>query len=163
MSVEIIYPSEKYFRSFHEALGAVASEQIYLEMIAAPPFERVAKVQADQLAANGSVFYAVDGEKVVGWAEIFPEPSPRQAHRGGLGMACLPEYRGQGIGSKLLDAVLDHAKASGIEKVELQVYTSNQSAIKLYEKFKFETEGFIQRFRKLDDQYFDCLLMGKFL
>ncbi len=140
MSIKIIYPSESYFKSFHEALAAVANERIYIEMIEPPPLEKVAQFQSDLISKNGPVYYAVDGEKVVGWCDVFPEGNPRQAHRGGLGMGCLPDYRGQGIGSQLLDAVLKHAK-----------------------KFGFEQEGLIKKYRKLDGQYFDCLAMGKFL
>ena len=78
-------------------------------------------------------------------------------------MGLLPEYRGQGLGSKLLASVLEHAKKFGLEKVELHVYTSNISAIALYKKFGFEEEGLIKKYRKLDGKYFDSLAMGKFL
>jgi putative acetyltransferase len=60
-------------------------------------------------------------------------------------------------------AALEHSKKFGLEKVELQVYTSNLPAIALYKKQGFEQEGIIKNFRKLDGQYFDCLAMGKFL
>ncbi|MBP9112755.1 MAG: GNAT family N-acetyltransferase [Polyangiaceae bacterium] len=160
---QIIYPSEKYFKSFHETLDAVARERIYIEMIEAPSLERVISFQADLLQENGPVYYAIDGDRVVGWCDVFPIENPRQNHRGFLGMGLLPEYRGKGIGSKLLSSVLDHAKRFGLEKVELNVYTSNTGAIALYEKFGLEREGLIKKYRKLDGQYFDCWVMGKFL
>ncbi|MBP9708242.1 MAG: GNAT family N-acetyltransferase [Oligoflexales bacterium] len=74
-----------------------------------------------------------------------------------------PDFRGLGLGSKLLASVLDHAKKFGLEKVELHVYTSNLPAVALYKKFGFEQEGLIKKYRKLDGEYFDCLAMGKFL
>lgn len=163
MSIQIIYGNEKYFRSFHEALTAVAKERIYIEMIEPPPLEKVAGFQGDLIAKNGATYYALDGERVVGWCDVFPEENPRLSHRGGLGMGLLPEFRGKGLGSKLLEAVLAHAKKSGLEKVELNVYTSNAGAVALYKKFGFEQEGLIRRYRKLDGQYYDCLAMGKFL
>lgn len=163
MSVQIIYPTEKYFASFHQALSKVASERIYIEMIEAPPLEKVSAVQAELIGKNGPVYYAVDGDRVVGWCDVFPYSNPRLSHRGGLGMGLIPEYRGQGLGSKLLLAVVDHSKRFGLEKIELNVYTSNTSAIALYKKFGFEDEGLIRKYRKLDGQYFDCLSMGKFL
>lgn len=163
MSVEIVYPSEKYFPSFHEALSFVAKERIYIEMIEAPPLEKVSSFQRDLISKNGAVYYAIHNDRVVGWCDVFPEDNPRQSHRGGLGMGLLPDYRGKGIGSMLLKAVLDHAKKSGLEKVQLHVYTSNTPAVALYKKFGFEQEGLIKKYRKLDGQYFDCLVMGKFL
>lgn len=78
-------------------------------------------------------------------------------------MGLLPEYRGKGIGSKLLEKVLDRGREFGLEKIELHVYTSNQAAIALYKKFGFEEEGLIKKYRKLDGKYFDCLAMAKFL
>lgn len=163
MSIEIVYPSEKYFASFHETLSSVARERVYIEMIEAPPLEKVSGFQRDLIAKNGPVFYAIRNERVVGWCDVFPEGNPRQSHRGSLGMGLLPEVRGQGVGSRLLTAVLDRAKTFGLEKVELHVYTSNEPAIALYKKFGFEQEGLIRKYRKLDGVYFDCLAMGKFL
>lgn len=163
MSTQIIYPTEKYFKSFHEALSIVAKEKVYIEMIEAPPLERVSSFQNGLIAKDGPVYYAINNDRVVGWCDVFPEENPRQNHRGGLGMGLLPEFRGQGLGTKLLSSVLDHAKKFGLEKVELNVYTSNAPAVALYKKFGFEQEGLIKKYRKLDGQYFDCLAMGKFL
>ncbi len=161
--IKVIYANEKYFPSFHEALSVVAKERIYIEMIEAPPLEKVASFQRELISKNGPVYYALSGDKVVGWCDVFPEENPRQNHRGGLGMGILPEFRGQGIGSQLLQKVIEHAKNFGLEKIELNVYSSNVSAIGLYKKFGFDQEGLIKKYRKLDGQYFDCLAMGKFL
>lgn len=163
MEVKIVYPSEQYFKGFHEALSSVAKERIHIEMIEAPPFEKVAKFQRELIEKNGPAYYAIQGEQVVGWCDVFPYDNPRQSHRGALGMGLLPEYRGKGIGSALVNEVLNHSKRFGLEKVELHVYTSNESAIALYKKFQFEPEGLIKKYRKLDGEYFDCLVMGKFL
>lgn len=78
-------------------------------------------------------------------------------------MGLLSAYRGQGLGSSLLEKTLEKAKEFGLEKVELSVYTSNVNAIALYRKFGFTEEGLIKHYRKLDGQYFDCLSMAKFL
>ncbi|MCB0368061.1 MAG: hypothetical protein KDD45_01150 [Bdellovibrionales bacterium] len=43
------------------------------------------------------------------------------------------------------------------------IYTENFPAINLYKKFDFEEVGIIRKYRKLDGQYFDCLVMAKFL
>ena len=129
MSTEIVYPSERYFKSFHDALSTVAKERIYIEMIEAPSLEKVSSFQSSLISKNGPVYYAINNDRVVGWCDVFPDENPRQNHRGGLGMGLLPEFRGQGLGSKLLSAVLDHAKKFGLEKVELNVYTSNTPAV----------------------------------
>jgi ribosomal protein S18 acetylase RimI-like enzyme len=158
--IEVIYADEKYFKSFYDALATVAKERIYIEMLEPPRFEDVAAFQKGLIQKNGPIFYAVENEKVVGWADIFPEDNPRLAHRGSLGMGILPGYRNQGLGQKLLAKALERAKVFGLEKVELNVYTSNVNAVKLYRKMGFKEEGLIKKYRKLDSRYFDCLVMA---
>lgn len=159
--IKVVYANEKYFKSFHEALGAVAEERVYLEMLKPPPLEDVAEFQRGLIMKNGPCYYALDGENVIGWADIFPEDNPRQNHRGSLGMGILKEYRGRGLGAQLLQAAIDHAKVFGLEKVELHVYTTNTAAVALYKKMGFVEEGLIKKYRKLDGRYFDSLVMAK--
>ncbi len=125
--------------------------------------KKVSAFQNNLIEKNGPVYYAIKNDRVVGWCDIFPEENPRQNHRGNLGMGLIKEFRGQGLGTKLLSSVLDHAKKFGMEKVELNVYSSNTHAIALYKKLNFEQEGLIKNYRKLDGEYYDCLVMGKFL
>lgn len=161
--VEVVYARVDLIPSFYECLKLVASERIYIEMIVPPPFEKVAGFQSDLIKKLGPVYYAISNKKVIGWCDVFPLKNPRQNHRGGLGMGLLPDFRGKGIGSTLLTKTLDKAKSFGLEKVELNVYTTNTHAIALYKKQGFIEEGFIKNYRKLDGMYFDCLCMGKFL
>jgi|UPI0004B9695E GNAT superfamily N-acetyltransferase len=53
-----------------------------------------------------------------------------------LGMAIQPEYRGQGIGSKLLRTMLEELKNNGVGAVSLSVDHRNP-AIRLYSRFGF--------------------------
>ena len=133
--VEIIYGDKKYIESFHETLNFVANERIYIEMIEALPVEKVKEFQERLIGRGGPVFYAMNGGQVIGWCDVFPYGNPRQNHRGGLGMGILPKYRGKGIGSQLLEKVIEKAKEFGLEKIELHVYTTNKPAITLYRKF----------------------------
>ncbi len=161
--IEVIYAEEEYFRSFHQALNRVAKERIYLEMIEAPSLDKVEAFQAGLIRNNSPTYYAIENEKVVGWCDIVRSENPRMNHRGNMGMGIIPEFRGQGVGTKLLSEALDHAKKIGLEKVELQVNVANAPAIALYKKLGFEVEGTIKKYRKLDGIYFDCMFMGKFL
>jgi ribosomal protein S18 acetylase RimI-like enzyme len=161
--VKVQYGSIDLIPSFYEALCSVAAERLYLEMIEPPPLEAVTGFQTNLMEAGGALYYAAENNRVVGWCDIFPFDNPRHSHRGGVGMGMLPEYRGQGLGRKLLEACLKKAKESGLEKAELKVYSNNLSGIALYKKCGFETEGLIKRYRKLDGQYFDAIQMGKFL
>jgi Acetyltransferases len=54
------------------------------------------------------------------------------------GIAVDSAVRGQGIGSQLLDAIMDYAQAQGFESVRLDVIDSNPRARKLY-----QAKGFV--------------------
>lgn len=164
MSVEIIYADPDYIPSFYQALSSVASERIYIEMIEPPTYENVKKYQVGLIEKNCPVFYALnEKDQVVGWCDIGVSENPRLKHRGHLGMGLVAEYRGQGVGSRLMTQALEHSKTIGLEKVELQVYTSNEAAIALYKKMGFQEEGLIRNYRQLDGRVFDVLVMAVFL
>lgn len=56
-------------------------------------------------------------------------------------IAILPEYRGKGLGEKLLWAVMQLARQSGALTMTLEVRLSNEPARFLYEKLGFEPGG----------------------
>lgn len=52
-------------------------------------------------------------------------------------VAVLSEYRNKGIGASLVEAILTLAKEEKITKIMLEVRSSNEPAIHLYEKYGF--------------------------
>jgi ribosomal protein S18 acetylase RimI-like enzyme len=75
-------------------------------------------------------------------------------------MGLLPEYRRRGLGRLLVTKAILSAHEAGIERVELEVFASNEVAIRLYRALGFVTEGIKRRARKLDGQYEDNVLMA---
>lgn len=62
--------------------------------------------------------------------------------QGELGnVAVAPEFRGQGIGARLIDEVLDHAAERGVREIFLEVRRSNSGAQNLYRTFGFYEVG----------------------
>lgn len=55
-------------------------------------------------------------------------------------VAVYPEFRGQGIGTKLLEAVEDEARSIGKKRIVLKADTHNQRAINLYERLGYRIE-----------------------
>ena len=86
---------------------------------------------------------------------------PRVRHTGEFGMSVLKEYWGLGIGSLMLDVLIDWARKSGIvKKINLRVRSDNQRAVHLYERKGFVHEGTISREIVLDGTYFNRHWMG---
>ena len=104
---------------------------------------------------------ALYGDTIVGTLGFKGNSLTRYQHTGEFGMGVLKEYWGFGIGSKLLEGLLDWAMASGIHKINLKVVASNTRAMSLYEKFGFELEGRLKDSVKIENEYCDLIIMGK--
>ena len=109
-----------------------------------------------------SQYVVLEGEKVVGWADIIPMSHPTMKHVGGLGMGVVANYRNQGIGGKLLTSVMQHAWDSGLKRLELEVFADNQAAIHLYEKHGYVQEGVKRYARLIDGTYQDIVVMAQY-
>ena len=73
------------------------------------------------------------------------------------------EYRRRGVGRALLEVAVEWARASGMSKLELHVFPYNEAAIKLYEAFGFEREGYRRRHYRRGQEYVDAILMAYFV
>lgn len=89
----------------------------------------------------------------------------RTRHVADTGISILPEYRGLGLGTSIMQAMIDWAAAHPvIEKLALEVWAGNQPAIRLYEKMGFCQEGRKLRYAKFaDNTCDDCLCMYRFV
>ena len=80
------------------------------------------------------------------------KPFLKHSHHAYLGfMYVVPEYRGQGINKRIVDALKDWAASQNITEFSLEVYYDNASAIKAYEKIGFSRYILEMRFN-LDDE-----------
>lgn len=149
--------------SFHSCLDTVARERQYLAQIEALPLEKIESFVGESVANDAVQFVALDGVRVVGWADIFPEWPYAISHCGSLGMGVLPDYRHQGLGEALLRACIAKAKVKGITRIELAARADNVPAIRLYEKLGFVREAVKRNGMRFDGVYFDTLQMSLLL
>jgi len=102
---------------------------------------------------------AVRDSRVVGWCEVRRvSPGTEMDHRGILGICVRKEFRGMGLGRKLMEAALEKSKGK-FEVVELDVFSVNKRAIKLYEEFGFKKFGLRRAAVKRKERYYDILIM----
>lgn len=81
-----------------------------------------------------------------------------------LGMLVVKGHRGLGIGTKLMARALEWAKAQKeVEKIILGVFSNNQRALHLYEKFGFKVEGVKKRQYYVAGKHEDEIEMALFL
>lgn len=102
----------------------------------------------------------VDGQ-VVGNSGLRRDEHNR-SHVGHIGMMVHTDYQGMGIGSAVMEAVMDLAENwLGLSRMQLEAYTDNERAIRLYQKYGFETEGVCRAFSYRDGQYVNAIVMGR--
>jgi ribosomal protein S18 acetylase RimI-like enzyme len=163
MSLEIRRARESDAEFIRDAVKAIAAEKWFLATLEGWSLEDTRaflKHIADGDLPQATAF--ADG-RAVGFCDILPSAVVGFTHVGRLGMGVRSEWRRQGIGRRLLDACLILARKTGIEKVELEVYSDNVGAVSLYESFGFSREGIRVRGRKFDNRYQDIVLMALWL
>ena len=146
---------------YREALGIVARERLYLRLTDAPSRESSLAFVSANIAKGNPHLVALAEGNVVGWCDIYPSAFEGFRHKGTLGMGIIQEYRGQGIGQRLMKAALAAGRRYGFKRVELDVFASNKPAIKLYKKLGFATEGRKRNARKIDGRYDDIFVMAR--
>lgn len=89
---------------------------------------------------RGAGFLAMDGETPCGIVGSFLDQNdPMRAHL--ISMWTAPEYRQQGIGRQLVQAVAQWAYSRNVRTLLLMVTGNNESAIRFYERLGFSATG----------------------
>lgn len=141
-----------------DAFEVVAGEEIHVGMEL--PIDRKdlrARFLGTFLQRDDAVLFVVQAEnRIVGSLS-----SQVQNGVADLGMLLLPEFRGRGIGSRLVERCIEWCRVQGCHKITLGVWPHNKAAIRLYEKFGFEQEGYRRRhWKRKNGEIWDLVLMG---
>jgi RimJ/RimL family protein N-acetyltransferase len=147
-----------------EALNSVIRERVYLLQL-----YEIRDLVAEQRwflqAQEDGMSYLiarVDG-KVVGGASLTPLTGKR-THIAEFGIFIVKVYRNQGLGTILTETLIEVARKSGFEIVQLSTFSSNKRALHVYRKCGFKKAGKLTRDIKFSDgTYTDTITMELFL
>lgn len=111
---------------------------------------------------RGLFVVAERGGELVGHAFLEPLPLAVTAHVVRLTIAVHEGHQRQGIGKALMNELLCWARSDArVEKVELQVRSSNEAAVALYRSLGFVEEGRkTKRLKIAPNQYIDDIYMA---
>jgi ribosomal protein S18 acetylase RimI-like enzyme len=111
------------------------------------------------------ILVARDYGKVFGMVAGYQEDNLKMRHMAYVwGVYVRHAQRRQGIGRKLMEALISEFSSNKeIEKIDLNVNTSQLPAVRLYEKLGFAIAGTLHKELKVDGKYFDEHVMEKFL
>ncbi|MBM7689556.1 GNAT family N-acetyltransferase [Enterococcus ureilyticus] len=113
-------------------------------------------------SVNNVLMLALADGKVIGTASVKASSKKRMEHIGEIGISILKDYWGFGLGSLMMEELIEWAKESKvIRRLELTVQHRNQRAVHVYEKIGFQTEAIMARGAKTDEgELLDVHLMS---
>lgn len=139
---------------FPDSFGSVYEEQVQKEKLS---FEKNIEDQTEGRFILG----AFRNKKLIGICGTYQHANPKTRHRTFIvQMYVKPEFSKQKIGLNLLNAMIEEAfKNPVIEQLELEVFTDNIPANKIYEQANFKEVGILKNYSKSGNQYRDIRLM----
>ncbi|OBU07384.1 GNAT family N-acetyltransferase [Morganella psychrotolerans] len=145
-----LYEMHKDFNSYANTLQMPYSSRKFWEQ------------RLSQNEALSTRLVAVVEGVVVGLLGINQNSNPRRRHVVSFGITVDKSYRGQGIGSTLMQAMIDYCDNwLDIRRIELEVFANNPDGMALYEKFGFQREGIARDYAFRDGRYVDAIIMSR--
>jgi len=139
----------------------VAAERTYIEA------ESVADVvdHEETLLRRDAVqsrmfFVATVEEAVVGWVHLDTPTVEKLEHTARLTLGVLEEYRGRGIGERLLERGLAWADERDLERIYQSAPATNDRVIDFLEAHGWEVEAVREGHYRIGDEYVDEVMMA---
>lgn len=139
---------------------------IYLEGIATDEatFETEAPSWEEWDAAHLSFarLLARAGDNVSGWAALSPV-SRRKAYAGvaEVSVYVAAQSRGQGVGTGLLERLIEESEQNGIWTLQASVFPENAATLALHKRCGFREIGRRERISKLNGRWRDTILLER--
>ncbi len=100
--------------------------------------------------------------QIKGWAALSPVSS-RRVYAGVVEVSVYvcKEFRGEGIGRALLEALVKASEHEGIWTLQASIFPENQASIRLHLRCGFREVGRRERIAKLNGQWRDTILLER--
>ena len=112
-----------------------------------------------------TALFAVVNDRLVGMISVVRRNRLKTGHTADIfGMYVSREYRQMGIGDALLMSAISVASENkDVTKIVLSVNPKQEAALSLYRKHGFQVAGELKKELQIDGNYYDELVMEKFL
>lgn len=111
------------------------------------------------------VFVAEIGDAIAGTYFLAPNQRGGGSHVANCGYVTASEFTGHGVARAMCAHSLEHARAKGFRAMQFNfVVSTNERAVRLWQRFGFETLARVpQAFRHPVQGFVDALVMHRFL
>jgi RimJ/RimL family protein N-acetyltransferase len=146
--------------AYTAALVAEGTGTITLR-VAPTPEQEVEFITKHAAAERAFILVAMDGDRVIALLDLQAGEREHNRHCGRFGMSVAKDWRGKGIGRRILNEMIAKTKQwPGFCRIELEVFPHNTAAIRLYETAGFELEARKTKAVKMEGKPEDLLLMA---
>lgn len=109
---------------------------------------------------NQRFFVGTVDDEVVAWCGVEQPSLEKLAHNAELTLGVLEEYRGSGIGSRLMARALSWAEERGFHKVYNSVPATNRKGIEFLEDHGWNTEAIRRDHYRIEGEFVDEVMMA---
>ena len=123
--------------------------------------EELIKEEIINKGKNQYWYVAEENGKVIGLGILMNHGNLRKKHVGVITLMVNSDYQNKGIGSLLMDKLINLSESLNIIRLELCVFRDNYKAINLYKKFGFKEEGIKIKSALKNGEYADEIMMAR--
>ncbi|EJT6153240.1 GNAT family N-acetyltransferase [Clostridium perfringens] len=123
--------------------------------------EELIKEKIINRGKNQYWYVAEENGKVIGLGILMNHGNLRKKHVGVITLMVNSDYQNKGIGSILMDKLINLSESLNIIRLELCVFRDNYKAINLYKKFGFKEEGIKVKSALKNGEYADEIMMAR--
>ncbi|TXC92997.1 N-acetyltransferase [Metabacillus litoralis] len=107
-------------------------------------------------------FVAQEDHVILGWAALSPVSS-RSVYSGvaEVSLYVSQRWKGKGIGSLLLQSLIEQSEGSGFWMLQSSIFKENYSSLYIHKKYGFREVGKREKIAKLDDKWRDVILLER--
>ena len=163
----IRYPTKDDAQIFCDYINILSKEKTFVrfqgEEVSLEDETKYLNTQLDRISKKQTVELIVFcNNKLIGISSIDMKDKT-ESHEGVFGISITKEYRGEGIGKKFMQLVLEEAEKNmpQLRIVTLGVFSNNPLAKSMYEKFGFKEHGRLPKGSLHKGEYVDHIYMYK--
>ncbi|EOU2019665.1 GNAT family N-acetyltransferase [Clostridium perfringens] len=123
--------------------------------------EELIKEKIINRGKNQYWYVAEENGKVIGLGILMNHGNLRKKHVGVITLMVNSDNQNKGVGSLLMDKLINLSESFNIIRLELCVFRDNYKAINLYKKFGFKEEGIKIKSALKNGEYVDEIIMAR--
>lgn len=120
-------------------------------------------IQRHLSTPRSTIMIALANGMVVGILDFHGNARAQCEHVGGFGVSVAQSWRRHKVATKLIEELFEWARLQKVRRVELEVFSNNAGAFKLYEHLGFVLEGRRREAVLVEGTYIDTFQMAKLI